>query len=368
MNQKTARFSLCAMDLLLCAVLCGCTVNAPFADRDFALSNDTFPEYDPVLATIVVPEGEHISDYSLHISCDRGKEYLESLYFQKIETGLYNIKLDLKNLPWVGRDRFSGNVKVMKKAKNITESITKNFSFASFGSYNAEKERIDFDLHVGYNEDGDLYGIDPSNNGSETSIDEDGAIEYVGFDNYNVVSRDMRPVILAPVLDFSEFINTAGVEPSSLWISFEDTGVFYEVKLAKQEPVNMLYSTKADTAIVDAYPDYELNFLSFPASPSFDFSGTLSWEIPDEEKEWYLYAIGENDELTPLEPVFNKEDGTLELRARTLGRYVLMDGPCKEADAEASLQNGTEVSGNKYNPETGSFLPFAVFSACRSLL
>lgn len=144
--------------------------------------------------------------------------------------------------------------------------------------------------------------------------------------------------------------------------SFSDVDAYYTVRLESQAAVNMYYTTEAVKSIVQANENADLYFLNYKGAPSFDFTGELVYNVVDPEGEWFLYEINSENKLVKTKATYNKEDGTLTLKTKTLGSYVISDTELKAAAA-------TDSNDKTENPNTGSvdFVNVAVALAVVSL-
>lgn len=322
----------------------------PFEEEDWAYSGEALKsgwvrqlKGDLPLAVFPIGEENRISDYSVKVSYEKGKSCVESIQVEKLGDMGYVV---LSFAPGVGAEKtpLSGSFRLMKGHSNVTDLILAGIEEVS---YNAGKNRMEFDLTAGYNKDIEMY--------QNQLMDEDGYIEYDGFDNESEFPG--QGVFLAPVLDFGKFgdVTPGAPEPQNLWISFAGTDVSFQVRLVDQAPVNMLYNDRSHPDIVDIYPDNEMYFMNFKEHPEFDFTGELTWYVPDPDQRWKLYEIDENDNLISTGAEYDREEGCFVLRTKTLGSYLLMNGAAKSAEAE--------ISDGKDNPETGAAACAAALSA-----
>lgn len=167
----------------------------------------------------------------------------------------------------------------------------------------------------------------------------------------------------APVYDFAS-------TNKNVTFSFSDVDAYYNVRLEDQADVNMHYTTKAIKSIVQANEDADLSFLQFNGNPAFDFNGTLVYNVSDMDKTWYLYEVNSEEKLVKTKAEYDKEEGTLTLKTKNLGSYVISD---KELKAVAASDNGagdSSGSDKEENPATGSvdFVNVAVALSVVSLV
>ena len=97
----------------------------------------------------------------------------------------------------------------------------------------------------------------------------------------------------------------------------------------------------------------------------------------DNDKDWYLYEVNSEGKLVKTKAEYNKEEGTLTLKTKTLSSYVISDKELKTVAASNNNNNNSNSNsssgssnGNKTeNPATGSvdFVNVAVALAVVSL-
>ena len=97
--------------------------------------------------------------------------------------------------------------------------------------------------------------------------------------------------------------------------------------------------------------DSDIDFLTFPGSPTFNATATVSFYGVDEDM--YIYEVNDNGRLTRSGAKWNEESDTWELRTRTLGSYVFSETALK-SPAGSSADDKTGGSYNENNPDTGA--------------
>lgn len=134
----------------------------------------------------------------------------------------------------------------------------------------------------------------------------------------------------------------------------------YEVRVTGQEDVNLVYDNRSIKEVLSAYEDQDFVFLSFPAGPAFDFTGTLTLDVSDEDfEDYYVYSYY-NGRLNRVYADYDDYDDTLSFQTKYLGRFVLTDTEIKNG---AVIDGGSSGSGNggngnnviKPNPGSGAF-------------
>ncbi len=136
-------------------------------------------------------------------------------------------------------------------------------------------------------------------------------------------------------------------------------GWTYEVRVTEQPAVNMIYNERPMMEIVKQFDGQEFKFLSFPAGPVFDFTGTLSIDVSDvidEYEELHLYSYY-NGKLNKVWTALNEEDETLSFKTKYFGHLVLTDKEIKDGTVihcEDNTTTPSQPSGDKVNPNTGA--------------
>ena len=261
------------------------------------------------------------SDLKVTNKLTSGKDAVESVTIGKNEAGKDALILKLKETYDTKAVNIAGDIQLRHKNTN---SVVKTYSF-------------DFTVQW-----------------KKASIDADAELEIV-------LNND------APVYQFSS-------SNKNVTFSFSDVDAYFNVRLEEQAAVNMHYTTKVIKSIVQANEDADLSFLQFNGNPTFDFNGTLIYNVNDMDKTWYLYEVNSENKLVKTKAEYDKEEGTLTLKTKTLSSYVISDKELKTVAASDSdsneSSNGSSGSNKTENPATGSvdFVNVAVALAVVSLV
>ncbi|MDD2954823.1 MAG: hypothetical protein PHD67_00755 [Oscillospiraceae bacterium] len=318
--------------LILALAMCaGMGVMAFAAVEDIELDGET-DSYE-----IEFPLGDYkFGDLKVTAKWDDGKKYVDSVELKK-DGNTYLAVVNLADYYGTDDQDISGTLTIKKgssKAKNI------NSDGWAEGEY-------DVDLNIAWkSQEG------PDDEDFEADIDK--ASGYV----------------IAP-----DNANKNGV------FTFTENDAQYEVKLAKQDDLNLYYTSKPTSDIkklIVKNSSASIEVFSFPGKPSFDFSGTLTYYVSDGDEKWYMYEYDDGN----LKEVgkYDKDDECFTLKTRTLGTYLISDKKLKETassdassseDASSSGNSGTgSGSGTTGNPSTGSsdFVGVAVALGAVSLV
>lgn len=276
-------------------------------------------------------------DLKLSVKVTSGQEYVASTELDIIddeeapaeEDGKYAVILNLEDYFDVDSVTIKGTAKISKK----TGSTISEYDF----SY-----KIDNTNNMAVVTPGSVTGY---TTGIEVDDDEV-TIDYAEFDG-NVVN----------------FKN--GIE--YLYLEGEYFG--FDVKLSNQGKLAMKMDNDVNKAVSRrASSDADLTFFNFRGNPTFDFTGTMTFTLPDEDKEYFVYKIEKDDSLTQINAKLNEDGDALEFKTRTLSSYVLSDEELEtsapseddevtgdnEGAGNGGSNSGSEDEGNKGNPSTGS--------------
>ena len=124
---------------------------------------------------------------------------------------------------------------------------------------------------------------------------------------------------------------------------------YFETKVVNQQPLYLGYNTSENTALVKAYPNAKLRFLTWTSAPKFDVTGTLKIYTKSSE---YVYGVNKDNTLYSLGANYSTADGAYVFKTNTLGAYVISD---RALTAAAVTEQSHEVVGDPVikNPNTG---------------
>jgi len=122
-------------------------------------------------------------------------------------------------------------------------------------------------------------------------------------------------------------------------IAFDGVGEF-EIDLSNQGNLYLGFSTKANTTVIDQYPEANLEFITFKGSPAFNKTG-LFYMYADEGS--FLYELVDG-KLVAKNAVYDDDYGALKFAAKKLGAYVISDVELKLA-AEATPEKPVVNTG-----------------------
>ncbi len=202
--------------------------------------------------------------------------------------------------------------------------------------------------------------------------------ETISDDALKIADKDEAIVVdpAAPVITTKQFDKLEDIAKGGK-LTFTNDDWKFEVKISGQESVNMVHNDLPIKDIAVKYEDANFKFVSFPAGPQFNFTGTFSVNIYDEEDTWenfYVYRYYKG-KLNKIDAVRNAEKAELTFNTKELGRFVITDknipdgtvieegfgGSSNSTSNNASnnttdsvQQNNNSAGEGKPNPSTGS--------------
>lgn len=287
-----------------------------FAAVDVTLDGDTQKVKFPFTLG-----NDKFSDLKVSTKWDDGKKYVDSVELEK-EGNEYYVVVNLADYYGTDEEDISGTITVKKGSRNA-DIIGGDTD--SLGTWTDNELEVDFTI------------------GWETQAgpaDEDFEADINKTNGY-VIDPDNA--------------NKNGV------FTFTENDAQYEVKLAKQDALNLFYTSKPTSEIKKIMvknSSADIEVFSFPGKPSFDFSGTLTYYVSDPDEKWHMYELTSSG----LKEVgkYDKDDDCFTLKTRTLGTYLISDKTLKgvvdeeEEDKDSSSSGSGSNGGSSSNPETGS--------------
>ena len=159
--------------------------------------------------------------------------------------------------------------------------------------------------------------------------------------------------------DASDLYDQIGADNFS--ISFEDTARFDAKLSASQKDVNLYYDLDEVSAVTDAYPDVDFEFITFRGNPSFVNNGTMTFNaVGGKNTQVYTY---DGDALTPLDGSYNSTYSTITVKGvKKFGTFVVAseileveeepEEPAEPVDSAPSVEDKNDEEGG--NPNTGA--------------
>ncbi len=130
-------------------------------------------------------------------------------------------------------------------------------------------------------------------------------------------------------------------------IEFFDGDVIYTVDTANQNTkLNLATSSSFQSDFAAMYPEANLDFFKWSATPSFNRTGELVFYV-DAEQDLYFYEVTE-DGAKETAAEYDEEYEAFVLRTRTLGNYVISD---MELDTEMADEPVEEEAPTEEAPE-----------------
>ena len=149
------------------------------------------------------------------------------------------------------------------------------------------------------------------------------------------------PVINGPVNEF----DTDDEES----LEFGDVALFEVDTNGQSTDLYLGWNTTFNSTVAAKYPDANIDFVTFPATPVFNRNGDL-YLYADEDT--YFYEVADN-EIKATKAVYDEDYGAFALKTRKLGSYAISDKELKIATAAVSSSEAT-VEEEKPNVNTGA--------------
>ena len=147
------------------------------------------------------------------------------------------------------------------------------------------------------------------------------------------------PVINGPVCSFDDD------EEESL--EFGDVALFEVDTNGQSTDLYLGWNTTFNSTVAAKYPDANIDFVTFAATPVFNRNGDL-YLYADEDT--YFYEIV-NNEIKATKAVYDEDYGAFTLKTRKLGSYAISD---KELKVAAPVVSSSAVTEEKPNVNTGA--------------
>ena len=287
-----------------------------FAAADVTLDGDTNEvkiEFDP--------DDEKFSDLKVSAKWDKGKKYVESVELDKSDSNYY-VVINLADYYGTDEEDIAGTITVKKGSRKA--DITGTNGGDAHASWTANECEVDFT--IGW----DVIDGPSGNEDFEQDISK--------ADGY----------VIAP-----DNTNKNGV------FTFTENDAQFEVKLAKQDDLNLFYTSKPTSEIKKLMvknSSADVEVFSFPGKPTFDFSGTLTYYVSDPDEKWYMYEL--TDKGLKEVGKYDKDDDCFTLKTRTLGTYLISDkalkGVVDDDDDDTDDESSSTPSGGSNNAGTNN--------------
>lgn len=177
----------------------------------------------------------------------------------------------------------------------------------------------------------------------------------VGFDVVDLIV-DANGDVEVPTIDSGSLyrIDDNGKGYGTMSFSAGDTDI--SVRVYDDEVYYLHHNSDAIKSVLTANPDSDavIDFLTFEGTPTFNSTATMNFYGVEEDQ--IIYEM-KNGRLTRSGAKWSEENGSWELKTRTLGSYVISDqalkSPAGNNTGDNNTNNGTGGTGVD-NPETGA--------------
>lgn len=176
----------------------------------------------------------------------------------------------------------------------------------------------------------------------------------VGFDVVDL-TVDVNGDIEVPTVDSGSLyrINDNGKGYGTLSFSAGDTDI--TVRVYDDEVYYLASNNDAIKSVLTANPDTDavIDFLTFDGTPTFNATATVNFYGVEEDQ--IIYEM-RNGRLARSAARWSEENGSWELKTRTLGSYVISDSALKSPTGTTAgdYNTGTGNGTTGGNPDTGA--------------
>ncbi len=164
--------------------------------------------------------------------------------------------------------------------------------------------------------------------------------DYIEVDDDAPVYRESQLEQIAEINDYDDVIFSA-----SNWT--------YRANVSGRDAVNMYYQRDVIDPVLEAFPDNDFVFLSFPAGPQFG-RGTLEFDVSNIEEDFdydmYMYRYYEG-KLTQLDTDYDEDESILSTTTGNLGRFVITDKKIADGTVVEYGFGGSEEPDEPEEPE-----------------
>lgn len=189
--------------------------------------------------------------------------------------------------------------------------------------------------------------------GKMTIIDKQARERYTATVDFTLKPAPDIPIVETDYREFelggyfmgkTRFRTTDKESIGTLYARFEsektsDTVAYFQVKIVDQPSLFLGHNEDVLVDVMRKYPDANMRFLTWDATPKFDMTGTLGIIM---ERDEYLYKRSSDNVLTQVSGTYNEDRGTFDFKTDTLGAYVISD--VKLSGAAAAAPSSSSVA------------------------
>ena len=176
----------------------------------------------------------------------------------------------------------------------------------------------------------------------------------IGYDVMEL-TIDANGDVDVPTIDSGTLyrIKDDGQGYGTLSFSAGDTDI--SVRVYDDEVYYLAHNNDAIKSVLTANNDSDatIDFLTFPGTPTFNATATVNFYGVEEDQ--FIYEL-KNGRLNRSAAKWSEENGSWELKTRTLGSYVISDKALKSPTGTSSGSSGGSVNNDTgtNNPSTGA--------------
>ncbi|MCI5801552.1 MAG: hypothetical protein MR014_05145 [Oscillospiraceae bacterium] len=338
---------------VLAASMCAGMSSVAFAEDNSSSYTDTEGVQDIELTFTMVDDLDP-EDLKASISWDEGKTYYDAVDID--DDGVGNIVVTVSFSDYFGTDDLDIDFDLTLKK-------------GSTSKYFSEVTLTDAPAAGNW----DVAEDDQNTSGNCKTVNVTGTFGWGWIDSDAEDSDDAELTVGEGSVVFDDDDITFGT------FIFDDMDeVEYAVKMSKQDAVNMYVDSKVTDeikSIMKKYEDADISVLNFKGAPEFDFTGTLTYYVEDEDTEYFFYQV-KNGKIAETAAKYDDDDACFTLKTRALGTYIISDtelDPTADGDDAEDTDTDTDTTADtedKENPETGdvNFVNAAVALGAVSLV
>lgn len=176
----------------------------------------------------------------------------------------------------------------------------------------------------------------------------------VGYDVVDL-SVDANGDVTVPTIDSGSIYRIKDDDKGYGTMNFSAGDADISVRVYDGEVYYLHSNSDAIKSVLTANNDTDavIDFLTFEGTPTFNATATVNFYGVEEDQ--YLYELGSNGRLTRSAAKWNEDNGSWELKTRTLGSYVISDKALKSPAGNSTGSNGNNPgTGGDNNPDTGA--------------
>ena len=291
-------------------------------DDKYAGSNDMY----------FADKASEVKNLKASVKDEVGGKYIDSasivkkaIYGVKEDTKIYCVEVKMADYFKNEETEVDFNITLKKNGKTEYNSKDDDKSNLFDGTYDLGKDSEMFNLEDGKDKNGKSTPGKDYKNGATATKFKSGELKIE-------IGKDTKTVQL------DEAKTSAGKKEDVTSIFIEndksiDNAFTFDVKASNQDDLYLELNQDAIKDLAVSNGKADLTFFNFPGKPEFDFTGTATFAVEDEDEDNYFYEVVDG-ELVESRAKYNKEEGVFELRTNKLGSYVISNKELKVSEGK----------------------------------